>query len=143
MKTLVNRSNPRFNNLPSIFDELIFNNERNPLHKTFTPSVNIKEDEAAFTMEFSLPGYLKEDIDIKVENEMLTVSSEKKHEVEETEENFTRKEFSFASFKRSFTLPEIVDVENIEAKAENGILTVVLPKNKELLAAKVKSIAIK
>ena len=94
-------------------------------------------------MEFVLPGYQKEDLEIKVENNLLTISSEKKSEGEVNEKNYTRKEFSFSSFTRSFTLPEIVDVENIDAKNKEGVLYVTLPKNEELLKSKAKSIDIK
>lgn len=144
MKTLVKRTTPRFNGLPSIFDELFFNEDiRNRSLNNNLPAVNILENEKAFTLEFSLPGYQKEDLDIKVENELLTISSEKKGESEVNEENYTRKEFSFSSFTRSFTLPEIIDVDNIDAVSKEGILYVTLPKREELLKAKVKSINIK
>jgi HSP20 family protein len=144
MKTLVKRITPRFNGLPSIFDDLFFSEEvRVPSFIKNFPAVNIQENENAFTLEFVLPGYQKEDLEIKVENNLLTISSEKKSEGEVNEKNYTRKEFSFSSFTRSFTLPEIVDVENIDAKNKEGILYVTLPKNEELLKSKAKSIDIK
>jgi HSP20 family protein len=77
------------------------------------------------------PGLTKEDFKINVENDVLTVSNEKKTETSEKNEKYTRKEFSYSSFLRSFTLPEIVDMEKINAGYENGILTLTLPKKEE------------
>lgn len=144
MKTLVKRNSPRFNGLPSIFDELFMNDEvRNKTLQRNLPAVNIQEDEHAFTLEISLPGYQKDDLSIHVENDLITISSEKKTEIESSEASYTRREFSFASFSRSFTLPEIVDVEKIDAESRDGILYVNLPKNEELKKAKIKNISIK
>ena len=76
MKTLVKRITPRFNGLPSIFDYLFFSEEvRVPSFIKNFPAVNIQENENAFTLEFVLPGYQKEDLEIKVENNLLTISS--------------------------------------------------------------------
>lgn len=143
MKTLVKRSNPRFNNLSSVFDDLLFNNELGTANRTFQPSVNIKEDDTSFSMAFSLPGYQKEDLSIRVENDLLVISSEKQNEEVVEGENYSRREFSFSSFSRSFTLPEIVDVEKINATSKDGIITIHLPKNIALLEKRVKSIEIK
>jgi len=144
MKSLQRRTPVRFNNLPSIFDDLFFTeNNLGNISNSFVPAVNIKETENAYEIQMALPGYQKEDIQIKVENELLTISSEKVEESKEEGENFTKQEFSKESFSRSFTLPELVDIEGIEANNEHGILAVTLPKNKELLKDKVKTIAIK
>ena len=139
MKTIVNRTPVRFNNLPSIFDDIFVTDAT----KKFRPAVNIKETEAAFEIHMALPGYEKEDIQIKIENELLTISSEKVNKTKIEGETITKQEFSFENFTRSFTLPEIVDIESIEAHNENGILLVTLPKNKALLENKVKTISIK
>ena len=101
------------------------------------PSVNIKEDETSFVLDLIAPGRKKEDFKIEVENDLLTISSEQSNEVvDEKEENkvkYTRKEFSFSSFKRSFTLPETINVDSIKASYENGILSFNLPKKEEAL----------
>ena len=107
------------------------------------PAVNIKEDENSFSVEVAVPGLAKEDIKINVENNVLTISSEKKVENEEINENYTRKEYSYQSFKRSFNLPkDIVDSEAIAANYNNGELIITVPKI-EKVAPKAKMIEIK
>jgi HSP20 family protein len=96
-----------------------------------TPSVNVKENETEFTLEVAAPGLQKEDFNVSVDENVLSISAEKKTETTENNEQtkFTRKEFSYHSFKRSFTLDEeSVDADNIVAKYENGILNVHIPK---------------
>ncbi len=100
---------------------------------TNTPAVNIKDDEKSFELALSVPGRNKEDFNIDLDNDLLTVSYEVKKEGTEEKENYTRREFSHSSFKRSFTLPDSIDKEQIEAKYENGILKFVLPKREEAL----------
>ena len=97
------------------------------------PAVNIKESEEGFELELAIPGFQKEDFNIELDNELLTISSEVKDESETKEENYTRKEFSFSSFRRSFTLPETVDGGKINATYEDGILKLALPKKDEAL----------
>lgn len=97
------------------------------------PAVNIKENEMGFELELAIPGKKKEDFNIEVDNDVLTVSMETKSEDETSKENYTRKEFSYTSFKRSFTLPETVDNEKIKASYENGILSFKLPKKEDAL----------
>jgi len=83
-------------------------------------------------VEVAAPGFVKADFKLKVHNDLLTISSEKKVENEAKEgEQFTKREFSYQSFTRSFTLPEIADGERIEANYENGILRIVIPKKDE------------
>ncbi len=91
-------------------------------------SVNITESDTAFNLEFQVPGFAKDELKVKVENDTLTVSGEVKTETENKEQNFKRREFVHAAFTRSFTLPENIDGENIAGKHENGILNVTLPK---------------
>lgn len=98
------------------------------------PSVNIKETEDLFEVEMAVPGMAKEDFKIELNNNYLTISAEKKSEKEEKpkkEERFTRREFHYKSFTRSFTLPEVVESERIEAKYDNGILRLSIPKRDE------------
>jgi HSP20 family protein len=92
------------------------------------PNVNISEDEDSFKLELAAPGMEKKDFKIETEGGYLIISSEKQKESEEEKENYRRKEFSYSSFSRSFQLPENSLPEKIEAKYENGILRLVLPK---------------
>ena len=119
------------NYTPSIFDDFLdtdiardfFTNERS------TPAVNVSEEEDKFTIEVAAPGLNKADFRVMVENNVLTISSEKKDENEEKGKNYMRKEFNFTAFSRSFTLPENVEEEKIQAKHKDGILHVVVPKS--------------
>lgn len=108
------------------------------------PSVNVKEQENGFEIEVAAPGIKKEDFKINLERNVLTISSENKSETEEIKEDgkFTRREFNYSSFSRSFTLPELVEVEKIEAAYEDGILKVSVPK-KEIHSPALKTIEIK
>ena len=99
------------------------------------PPVNIKETETTFVVELAAPGKRKEDFNIELDDNVLTISSESKHEKEEKDSDgkYTRKEFSYSSFKRAFTLPEIVNESDINASYENGVLHITLPKREEAL----------
>ena len=97
-----------------------------------TPAVNVKETTEGFQVELAAPGLVKEDFNIELDNDLLIISSEKKSESESEEKGkYTRKEFSYTSFKRSFTLPETANVNKIEASYENGMLLIKLPKKEE------------
>ncbi|HRE51466.1 MAG TPA: Hsp20/alpha crystallin family protein [Flavitalea sp.] len=96
------------------------------------PAANIYETPQAYLLELNAPGRAKEDFAINVENDMLTVSFEKKEETGVEGTNAIRREFNFNSFKRSFTLDEKVDTANIKARYENGILKIELPKKEEV-----------
>lgn len=105
----------------------------------YVPPVNILEKEDQFILEVAVPGVEKEAINVEVNDNMLTISKEKvddKTEATETASKFTRKEFNFSSFKRTFTLPETVDAHLISATNTNGILSIVLPKKEEAKALK-------
>lgn len=106
------------------------------------PAVNIKENEKNFEIEVAAPGLDKNDFNIILDNDVLTISSEKKNELEEKENNFMRREFSYASFKRSFSLPETVNREEIKASHKNGVLMIELPKFEEAKVSKNKKIKI-
>jgi HSP20 family protein len=107
------------------------------------PSVNISEDSKDYLISVAVPGLKKEDFKIDVEGNVLTISSEKKEEKEEKDEKYSRKEYNYSSFSRSFTMPEGVNKEKIEATYENGILELVLPKSKTEKANPVRRIEIK
>jgi len=92
------------------------------------PAVNIVENEKGFLIEMAAPGLTKKDFNIAIENGLLTISAEKKVEKEEENKNYTRKEYSFEEFSRSFTLPENVSEDKIKAHYEDGILKLELAK---------------
>lgn len=124
-------SRDRFVHFPDLFNDLFENVITPDFRRSTVPPVNIIDSADSFRLEMAAPGLTKEDFKINLENDLLSISSEKKTEETETKENYTRKEYSFTSFKRSFTLPEMVDTEKISAQYENGIMKVVLPKKEE------------
>ncbi len=97
------------------------------------PAVNIKENEKDYELELAVPGHKKDDFNIEVDKDVLTVSLEVKSEETEKTENYTRREFSLNSFKRAFTLPESIDSDKIDATYVDGILKFTLPKKEEAL----------
>jgi HSP20 family protein len=129
--TLVKR-NPNNVFFPSIMEEF-FRPDWIGGTAQSVPPVNIRETETQYEVELSAPGKTKEDFNIDVDQNVLTISSEFKSENESKEGKYTRREFSFSSFKRSFTLPETVNDDAISARYENGILTITLPKKEEAL----------
>jgi HSP20 family protein len=107
------------------------------------PSVNITEHKDEYVVALAAPGLKKEDFKIDVEANMLTVSCEKEENKEEKDKKFTRKEYNYTSFSRSFTLPEEVNREKIEAKYEDGVLKIALPRKDEAKKITAKQIAVK
>jgi HSP20 family protein len=99
------------------------------------PSVNIIESKENFRIEIAAPGMEKKDFKVNMENDLLSIEASKERKSEEKDERYTRREFCFDKFQRSFTLPETVDGEKIGAKYDNGVLILTLPKKEE---AKVK-----
>jgi HSP20 family protein len=115
--------------MSNLFDDdflPVFQNRTSPM-----PAVNIKENEKQYSLELAVPGMEKKDLKIDINEDVLTISSESKNEREESSDGYKRKEFSYASFCRSFFIPENVDREKIEANYKDGILTVGLPKQEE------------
>lgn len=106
------------------------------------PAVNIKETETDFELELAIPGRKKEDFNVEIDNSVMTISMEAKTEDEVSQEHFTRKEFSYRSFTRSFTLPETVNEDKIEASYIDGILKFRLPKREEALPKPKRTVAI-
>lgn len=125
--TLVKFKRPETGMFPSIFDEF-WKDFKNLETTSFSPSVNIREEEARYLLELSAPGYDKKDISISVENEVLTISGNVNEEHEEKNDNYVSREFRTGSFRRSFNLGKLIDTEKVSAKYENGILHVELPK---------------
>jgi len=137
------------NQVPSLFDRFFENDLFDWSARNFSdtnttlPSVNIKEDSDGYKVEMAAPGFEKGDFKIELNNDVLTISSEKKVEKEtKNDERFTKREFSYQSFCRSFSLPVTVENEKITAKYENGILHIVIPKREEAKPRPVKQIAI-
>ncbi len=138
------------NQVPSLFDRFFdgdlfdWSNRNFSNTNTTIPSVNIKENSDAFTVEVAAPGFEKGDFKIELNLNTLSISSEKKVENETREgEVFTKREFSYQSFSRSFTLPQIADGDRIEANYQNGILTVLIPKREEAKPKPARMIEIK
>ncbi|HCW06882.1 MAG TPA: hypothetical protein DGG95_05915 [Cytophagales bacterium] len=136
---------------PTLFNNSLlsdfFDNDRffdsDWLRKQSMPAVNVKETDKFFEVELAAPGLTKKDFKITAENGMLTISSEKKEEKEEKEKDYTRKEFSFSSFSRSFTLPENVNEEDIKANYEDGILKLHIAKKMISQPKHVKAIEVR
>ena len=127
-----------FNNLvDDLFTELpvLFKNDFNNTERKGTIPVNVKETEKSYQLEVVAPGFEKSDFKVNMEQDLLTISAEKKSEVKDENEKYIRREYSFRSFKRSFTLDEKIDATNIEASYGNGVLTLNLPKKVAVKAA--------
>jgi HSP20 family protein len=105
---------------------------------TFVPPVDIYEDEHNITLKLEVPGIDQKDIDVRVENNTLTVRGERKFEKEEKEENFHRVERRYGSFYRAFTLPTTVDPDSVSADYENGVLKIKLAKKAEAKPKQIK-----
>ncbi|MCW5907168.1 MAG: Hsp20/alpha crystallin family protein [Chitinophagales bacterium] len=122
---------PRFSSIIDNFFENDFPHlTRNEFFKT-PALVNVKDTKESYQIEVAAPGFKKEEFSVKVDGNILTIAAESKKETETTEEKYTRKEFNFSSFSRSFTLPKTIDVTKVGAGYDNGILTVTLPKKEE------------
>jgi HSP20 family protein len=145
--SLVKRNKSLFPGFESMWDDFFdrewFGNV--PAVRNFsTPAVNVKETEGAFEVEVAAPGLKKDDFTINLDRKVLTISSKKEEKQEEKDEegNYTRREFSYRSFARSFTLPELVDEEKITASYEDGVLLITIPKKEEAIAQAARQIDI-
>jgi HSP20 family protein len=105
---------------------------------SFAPAVDVYEDDHNLTLKIEVPGIDEKDIDVRVENNVLTVHGERKFEKEEKEENFRRVERQYGSFTRSFTLPNTVDTDRVQANYEKGILKIQLAKKAEAKPKQIK-----
>ena len=136
MLPVIQKSMPSLMN--DFFNDDLFDNFFGFIPAVKNPAtVNIIEDKNNFRLEVAAPGLDKEDFKIDLHNDVLTISAEKKVE------KFLRREFSYCNFKHSFSLPEYVDVEKIEAQHKNGILNVIIPKKEEAKEKEPRSIKIK
>lgn len=138
---LIRKQAPFF---PSLIDDFINQdwNLKTPSSTTL-PAVNIKDLEAQFEIELAVPGMKKSDFEIEVEDGLLSISSSLEEEQVTEKGKFTRREFSYNSFKRTFTIPDSVDPSSIEAQYSDGVLQLRLPKRKEALPQPKKLIKIR
>lgn|SRR5262249_55639618 len=104
----------------------------------FVPPVDVYEDEHSITVQAEVPGIDEKDLDVRLENNVLTISGERKMENEEKQDNFHRIERSYGRFSRSFTLPSIVDTDRVNAQFENGVLKVMIAKREEARPKQIK-----
>jgi HSP20 family protein len=136
--------NSRF--LPSFTDD-IFGKDfladffDSSVNKTI-PEVNVLENKDEFKIEVAAPGLSKNDFKIDLDNNVLTISSEKEAKKEDEGEQYVRREFSYSSFKRSFSLPDSIDQDKIKATHKDGILNVIIPKREEAKEKPAKQIKI-
>ena len=112
--------------------------EESLLQTRFAPPVDIYEDEHSYTLKLEVPGIDEKDVDVKLENNTLTVSGERKFEKDEKEENYRRVERRYGSFVRSFTLPATIDSENVTADYDKGLLKIRLAKKAEAKPKQIK-----
>lgn len=144
--TLVKVNNPFTKSLDGMMKDF-FNEFPSTVSKTFRedvlhfPPVNIIDTPSAYQLEIAVPGFEKSDFKVNLEANVLTISTEKKEEKTNETDKVIRKEFSYKGFKRSFTIDEKIDSDNISAKYENGILKLELPK-KEVVRTGAKEINI-
>ncbi len=134
--TLIKRNTDNW--LPSIFDDMFkadWLDGGSSMNRigTSVPAVNVSENDDFFTLEVAAPGKSKNDFNLELDNGTLTISSEERNEEEKKDDKgrFTRREFSYSSFKRAFSLPETVDVEKISAEYKDGVLVINLPKKED------------
>src|SRR3954463_11349835 len=138
--SIIKRNSELFPSFPTFFNDFwtrdLFDREQSNYSTTGTtiPAVNIQETGDAFLVEMAAPGMNKKDFKIELDGNLLTISSEMKQEHEDREDSkFNRKEFSYQSFQRTFTLSkDVVDADKIEAKYENGLLRLRIPKREEV-----------
>ncbi len=149
MKTLVRQNATLFPSLPSLLEDFF---DRNWADSTLAnrnsatlPSVNVRETNDDYQIEVAAPGMKRDEFKVELDNNVLTISSqrEEKHEDQDENRNYTRREFNYQSFQRSFTLPENkVEGEKISARYVDGILSITVPKKDEAKVKPVKQITI-
>lgn len=136
--SIIKRNGNNFPAIPALFDDLfsreMFNwgNSNYSSTSTTVPSVNIREEADSYEVEVAAPGMEKQDFNIELDGNLLTISSAKEQSNEKQQGNYTRREFSYQSFRRSFELhKDVVDEERIQARYENGLLLLSIPKKEE------------
>ncbi len=129
--TIIKRKEAFPSLLNEFFDQDWFNMNNGINGGSSIPAVNIKENDNGFLIELAAPGMKKEDFKVNLDHKVLSISSESKSESKSEEGKYSRQEFNYQSFKRSFTLPESVETDKIEATYENGVLRLNIPKKDE------------
>jgi len=151
MKTLVRSNGNYFPSVPSLFNDFLSDDWLDSSLANWKssgstlPAVNVREHNDEFVIEVAAPGMKRDDFHVELDNHVLTISSEREDEKDEKDKqgNYTRKEFSYQSFQRSFALPmDKVDGEKIEARYENGVLHIAIPKSEKSKVKPVKQISI-
>lgn len=137
--SLIKKNRNSFNAIPALFDDFLgrelfnWDNTNYSATQTTIPMVNIKESAENFDVEVAAPGMDKKDFKIQLDNNLLTISSQKETSEESEHNGYNRREFSYQSFRRSFILPkDVVDQEGITAGYENGLLRLTIPKKEEI-----------
>jgi len=113
-------------------------NEQSLTFANFIPPVDVMENDNNIMVQVELPGVREEDVEVRIENNMLTISGERRLENEEQRDNFLRVERAYGRFYRSFTLPSNIDPENVKATFDNGILKITIPKREESKPKQIK-----
>lgn len=145
MTTLVKRNGDIFPSMLSDFfdtDRFFGTDFPGRRFSTDVPAVNITESEKEFKIEMAAPGMSKKDFKVNLEGDVLTISAEKEEEQKDDNDRYTRREFSYLSFSRSFRLPEEVKAENIDGKYEEGVLKLTIPKKEESMKKATKEIKV-
>ena len=137
--SLIKRNRSSFSAIPALVDDFLgrelfnWDNSNYSATQTTIPSVNIKESNESFEVEVAAPGLDKKDFKVQLENNLLTISSQKERTEENQFDGYSRREFSYQSFQRSFILPkDVVNEDGIMARYENGLLQLVIPKKEEV-----------
>ncbi len=129
---------------PTVFDDFL-SSDFLPRTNTTAPAVNVKEDDKAYTMEVAAPGIKKEFCRVNINDDgnlSITIENKLEHKEEDKKQHYLRREFSYTNYQQAYTLPDDVDKDQISAKVEHGVLTVVLPKTKKEEAKVTRSIEI-
>ena len=129
---------------PTVFDDFL-NTDFMPRANATAPAVNVKEDDKAYTMEIAAPGIKKEFCRVSINDDgnlAIAIENKAEHKENDHKNHYLRREFSYSNYEQSYTLPDDVEKEDISAKVENGILTVILPKTKKEVKKISKNIAI-
>lgn len=129
---------------PTVFDDFL-NTDFMPRANATAPAVNVKEDDKAYTMEIAAPGIKKEFCRVSINDDgnlAIAIENKTEHKENDHKNHYLRREFSYSNYEQSYTLPDDVEKEDISAKVENGILTVILPKAKKEVKKISKNIAI-
>jgi len=133
--------------VPAYWDDFFNDNFFNQVNSRSSyenrPAVNVSENDKEYSIEVAAPGIDRKAFNLEIENDILTISTERKENKEGQKTNFLRREFNFQSFKRSFQLPETIDQEQIKATHDAGILTLTLPKKEEEVQKAPRQIEVK